>query len=165
ARFKPAPMRPDGPLSGRDESRHSCRESYHDDVPRLGTAHRYNRNRAVKGHQSAFVLHSECKKINVGKLLRPQNPRSIDMLRVEQRDVVGPEGMKACTCCSLQQIEGTVYGGRPRIFRLRQDSYEPVLRQGTRCPALSLVRFPPLMRLPVMDVVGLKQRNQQVDVE
>src|SRR5439155_9720082 len=113
----------------------------------------------------AAVLHGKRDKIDVGQLLWPKNACAVETLRIEEGDVVRPESMLCLIDEYLQTAHGFHDCQRITIFRLRDDPDKPVLGQGTGRPTVSSLRSPPFMRILMLSMIRLKQRDQHIDVE
>jgi hypothetical protein len=54
---------------------------------------------------------------------------------------------------------------RGSVGRIRQDAHESILGKRTRGPAISMMIFEPVVREIVVDVIGIEEGDQQVDVQ
>ena len=92
------------------------------------------------------------------------NAAGIDRLRIEQAHRAGPELVMLGRSRRLEQIDGGPGCDRAGISRLADDSYEPVLGLGARCPAGGDLVLEPAPRPPVVDMLLVQQSEQDVAV-
>src|SRR5215470_13737053 len=129
------------------------------------SAYGSHRNPTIERHQSTSVLHGEREQVDVGELLRAENARVVDELFVEQRNIVGPEGVIGSGDLVRQKYDHVRNSHWLRVSGLRCDTHKSILRKRTRRPAFRAVCRPPLMCWRVMNMIRLKQCKQHTHVE
>src|SRR5947209_16744198 len=90
----------------------------------------------------------------------------IESLLIAQRDGVRPE----CVFVTRTKgVEATSQRCRRMIVAKRcgvsEDSYHTILRNRTRGPSTATMNREPLMRSIVIDVIGVKKSDEDVDVQ
>ena len=123
------------------------------------------RDRAVEGDEAAAVGDREGEEVSVGHLTGTVEKLPVDRARVEQARVAGPEGVVPAACRAGEAIDrrGDRHGAR--IARLAHDAHETVLGDRAGSPARGDLLFQPGPGAAVVGVVGVEQRDEDVDVE
>lgn len=111
------------------------------------------------------MLHRKSEKVDVGELFRTEDAVSREQARVKQRDVIGPELVTGQF--ELHAQDGNCFGYRdgPRVTATGNDSQEAVLRQRTTRPSLPTFRNPPRTGTLMMNVGGIEQGDEDIDIE
>jgi hypothetical protein len=119
----------------------------------------------IERNETPAMPHCERKQIDIGNLSRTMDARGIHGAFVEQAQVIRPEFMQRVFARFAKPFSHRHYGKGIRVTRMRHDSYASVLGDWTRRPTVSSVVGKPIAGTPVQRVIGVEQRNQDVDVE
>src|SRR5712691_4054362 len=127
-------------------------------MPRLGVAHRGNRDSTIQCRKAAAVLHGEREQINVRELLWAEDMGGIKARPVDEGNIVGPEGMIGVSNLRGKELKRLGGQDRTRVARLRKDPHESIFGERARRPAVLAIPGPPLLRPGMMDMLLIEHR-------
>lgn len=132
---------------------------------RFGAAHGGERNASIQCDEPAAILHGKREEIDVGNLTRAEQTASLECLRVDNRNIIGPENVPRPGDLRRQQRQRIRYAARTDVASARKHAQKSVLRQRTTGPAVGLIVSPPRERLAMMDMRRIEEREQDIHVE
>ena len=120
---------------------------------------------SIKRCQSPPVFRRQRQQIGVGDLRHSTDPPGIKQTPVADRNVVRPKDMVARgrgLCHSPHRIG---YCQSSRVAGVSQDSHATVLGQWTGRPAYRSILIQPRVRVPMMDVCRIEQRDEAIHIQ
>ncbi len=128
--------------------------------------HRLGGDTLIERGQLAPMRMSERQQITIGNVGGVQDSRCAHMFTVEQRYVVGPEGVSGQLSECRKQFSYGCGGTRGRwVSRMAEDTQNSVFCQGAGCPCPAPLCGKPVMCAVVLHMGGIDQSNQDVDVQ
>lgn len=124
------------------------------------------RYRAIEGCETAAHADRQAQEIHVGQLTMTAYEGRLENLVISKRDGGRPERV-VIACAeppqSFYQFRRPSRGGT--VGRTRDYSNESIFRDRTRRPAIGAVIGKPVVGELVMNVIGIEERDEQIDVE
>jgi hypothetical protein len=137
-----------------------------DEVRRPRAANLGKGDRAIDGNQTSFPFHGKTEEIHVSHLAMGRSCCGLEQVGVPVGHVIGPERMAAAAAECLQALEHESRLDRPRrVDRMREHAKQPVLGKRTCRPTCGTMIREPAMRGFVVNVIGVEQGDEDVDVE
>ena len=90
-----------------------------------------------------------------------------DAVVIPQAHIVGPKTMVGLAGGFVQvsnHFGGTALHG-PAVIGMTQNANQAVFGEGAGCPSVRLIVLEPSMRPLVMDMISIKQGNEQIDIK
>lgn len=134
-------------------------------MPRLGAAHRSQRDRTIECHEPSFISDGQRDQVNVGQLAGTDDAVVVEKIPVAYGNAIGPKSVVGLGHLPPEQTDGETRRYRVGVAWLRDDTHESILGERARRPAFALVREPPLMRGAMMNMLLVQHSDEHVDVE
>ena len=119
----------------------------------------------VEGDETAVVMHSKGEQVEVGQLGWPVNVVVAECVWIGNAEIVRPKCMVRRGGGFVQAFGRLRYGDGSYVTGLGDDANKSILGERTGRPSKMDVLLQPGIRLLVMLMDRIKQRDQDVDVE
>ena len=121
---------------------------------------------SIESREYAAALHGKAEQIHIGQLLMADDPLGVEEPVIDQADLIGPERVTTAggeRSQSFDELSDT--GRRVCLRQRRRGPQKAVLGQRTRGPSARSEIGEPIVGGVVVNVCGLEEREQHVDVE
>ena len=128
--------------------------------------HRVCDQTLVERRQLSAARDGECEQITVSHLRGIEKTTSIKALLIKKGDLVRPEfmaGQSPQGCQQLCNCSGSAR--RVRVSGITYDAQETILCERAGCPGLLAARCEPFVCAVMLNVRGIDERDQNIDVE
>lgn len=119
----------------------------------------------IQCDQPCIVFHSYGEQVGIGNLAMPDYVVAVEDARIAEAQGAVKKLMMLRGDGSPESRQCFGYAHMTWVCRLRQNANQPILGNGARSPASFYMVFQPLLAAQVTFVGGIKQGDQDVDVE